>query len=75
MISTDEGVKIKETFISKAKHLSLILHLDTKKFTNVLNQGNYVERVVVNLSSADLNYPQLIGIIGISDVCGIPRLL
>ena len=45
MVLTDEGVKIKETFISKAKHLSLTLYLDTKKITDVLNQGKNVERL------------------------------
>ena len=31
MVLTDEGVEIMEIFISKAKHLSLSLNLNTKK--------------------------------------------
>ena len=73
IILTDEGGKTKKTFISKAKHLSLTLHLDTKKITDVLNQGKNVERLAVILCSPDLNNPQLIGVFRISDGCGITQ--
>ena len=55
MVLTDEGIKIKENFISKAKQISQTPHLDTNKITGVLNQGKNLEMLGVILSSPDLN--------------------
>ena len=44
-----------------------------KKITDVLNLGKNVEKPGVILSSPDLVGPQLTGLIGISDGCGITQ--